>query len=325
MSATRKIKGHDVFVFICFLFVSVCLWLLKAMNERFEADIVVDVVVTNVPDGVEIEDQDALGVDVYVRDLGSELVEYTFGKSPQIRVSFFDFKDNDGKLSMPVSMLENRVAKSLKSSTTFLHFKDDSLQLSVRKISRELPLRVDYDIETARHHELVGVVPSVSTVVVTGPPSVVDGMQSVELPGLLLKNVRKDTLVIIPLSKERYIDYKPAEVAVQLSVAPFAVKSVISKVHVLGRDSGQEVQRYDVPDSVLVCYRTPSSVTGGISGHDFRVEIDFADISGEKPDSVALKVVTIPSSVDRRDVVVVPAFVHRKRVGLLERLGIISE
>ena len=54
MFMIKKINGRNALLFMCFLFVSSSLWLLEAMNERFETDIAVGVVVTNLPEGAEV-------------------------------------------------------------------------------------------------------------------------------------------------------------------------------------------------------------------------------------------------------------------------------
>ena len=92
MSSMKSEKGHNLFVFFCFLFVSFCLWLLKALNEKFETDIVVDVVVMNIPEGLELE-EDVVGVEVFVRDEGTKLVGYMFGANPQTNIDFKDLTE----------------------------------------------------------------------------------------------------------------------------------------------------------------------------------------------------------------------------------------
>ena len=158
MSFLNKINGHDALVFMCFLFVSFSLWLLNALNERFETDIAVDVIVTNLPEGVELENQDDITVGIFVRDKGSELFDYKFREAPKLSIDYNDLTDNDnGTLTMHFTALENRVSNALKPSSTFLHFKDDYLTLQVKREMVMLPVKLNYDVETERHFELVDV------------------------------------------------------------------------------------------------------------------------------------------------------------------------
>lgn len=312
MSPVKSEKGHNFFVFLCFLFVSFCLWLLKALNEKFETDIVVDVVVVNVPEGLELE-EDVAEVEVFVRDEGTKLVGYLFGANPQISIDFKDLTDIDGNLTMHVSTLENRVSNSLKPSSTFLHFKDDYLSLNVKRERKELPLKVNCDIETARNYELDAVVPSVPSVVVTAPPSRIVALEELQLPEIVLKGVRRDTVCTISFPKEKYVDYEPAQIELLVSVLPYVKKRTVCQVGIVNKPLDVESgEYYDVPDSVVVTYEVPASIAGDITAKDFEVGADFVELSDTKNDSVAFRIFKAPVSVERRDIKIIPEYVYRK-------------
>ena len=312
MSPVKSEKGHNLFVFLCFLFVSFCLWLLKALDEKFETDIVVDVVVMNIPEGLELE-EDVVGVEVFVRDEGTKLVGYMFGANPQTNIDFKDLTDIDGNLTMHVSTLENRVSNSLKPSSTFLHFKDDYISFKVKRERKELPLKVNHDIETARNYELDAVVPSVPSVVVTAPPSRIKALEELQLPELVLRGVRRDTVCTISFQEEKYVDYEPAQVDLLVSVLPYVKKRILCQVGIMNKPLDVELNGYyDVPDSVIVTYTAPASVAGDITVNDFGVGADFMELSDAKSDSVAFRIVRAPASVDKRDIKIVPEYVYRK-------------
>lgn len=317
----KKINGREALVFLCFLFVSFCLWLLKAMNERFETDIVVDVVVVNIPADVEFENQDAIGVEVFVRDRGTELLDYKIGNSPQIRVDFNELTDNgNGLYAMHFSSLENRISNALKSSSTFLHFKNDYLSLQLKRERVTLPVRLNYDVETKKHFELAAVETSVKEITVTAPSSRIKEWDFVELPEFVVRNLDKDSAFIYTLPQEKYVNYEPAKIDVFLSVSPYVSGMVTRRVHLVNRLFDLDLSNYcDIPDSVVISYLAPASVAGNINSNDFRVELDFVELTGGKNDSVYFKLAASPLSVEKSDVRIIPAGVRRKNI--FERIG----
>lgn len=328
MSFKSKINGHDTLVFICFLLVSFSLWLLNALNERFETDIAVDVVVTNLPEGVELENQDDITVGIFVRDKGSELFDYKFRNSPKLSVDYNDLTDNgNGTLTMHFTALENRVSNALKPSSTFLHFKDDYLSLQVKREMVTLPVKLNYDVETERHFELVNVEASVKEITVVAPSSKVKEWESIDLPEFVIKGLDKDTSFSFSLPRRKYFSYRPDVIDVHLAVAPYVSRKVTRRVNIVNRLFDIDLaDHYDIPDSVQVSYLAPSAVADRVTDEDFRVELDFVELTAGQSDSVYFKISSCPFSVENGDVVVTPGFVCRKKFpqqwsGLLKQIA----
>lgn len=328
MSFLNKINGHDTLVFMCFLIISSALWLLNAINERFETDIVVDVVVTNLPEGVELENQDDLTIEVFVRDKGSELFDYIFGNAPKVSVDYKDLTDNgNGSLTMHFTALENRVSNALKPSSTFLHFKDDYLSLQVKRERVTLPVKLNYDVETGKHYELVDVQTSVKDITVVAPSSRVKEWEFVELPEFVIKGLDKDTSFTFPLPREKYLSYEPSVIDVHLTVAPYVSRNVKRRVNIVNRLFDLNLgDYYDIPDSVTVSYLAPASVADRITEEDLRVELDFVELTGGKGDTVHFRLASCPFSIEKDEVTITPGAVCRKEYpqqwgGLLKQIA----
>ena len=293
MSFLNKINGHDALVFMCFLFVSFSLWLLNALNERFETDIAVDVIVTNLPEGVELENQDDITVGIFVRDKGGELFDYKFREAPKLSIDY----------------------NALKPSSTFLHFKDDYLTLQVKREMVTLPVKLNYDVETERHFELVDVGTSVKEITVVAPSSKVKEWESIDLPEFVIKGLNKDTFFSFSLPRRKYFSYQPDVIDVHLTVAPYVSRKVTRHVNVVNRLFDIDLSdHYDIPDSVSVSYLAPSAVADRVTDEDFKVELDFVELTGGQSDSVYFKISSCPFSIEDRDVVITPGFVCRRKI-----------
>ena len=75
MHSEKVNKGHDLLVFLVFLLVSFCLWLLKVSNENFETKVAIGVTVLDMPEGLELQD-------------GGKRINHVFGEgtSPRFRM-----------------------------------------------------------------------------------------------------------------------------------------------------------------------------------------------------------------------------------------------
>lgn len=315
ISLMKKINGHDALVFLGFLVVSFSLWLLKAMGEVHETGIVVDVVVKNLPTGIELDNNEDVKIEVLVRDKGEELFDYKFGQSPQVVVDFEELSDDgNGNLKMNLSALVNRVSNALKPSSTFLRFKDEFLALQLKREVVTLPVKLKYDIETVKHYELVGVETSAEEVRITLPSSKAKMLKRIDLPDLSLKGLSNDTMLYVPLPKDKYVNYEPSVVGVKVQVAPYVAGSVRGRVAVRNNMFSMDIGNFCyMPDSVVVSYMAPASVAAGVTSDDFVIELDFLELLGEKNDSVQFKLQSFPLGIDKDDVRLIPEFVRCRR------------
>ena len=314
MSPIKVFNGRNTLVFLFFLFVSVCLWLLQALNEQYETVITVDVTVTGVPQGVVVEPSDDIEIGVVVRDWGTELAKYNFGGNAGVNVDFSEFVNNKGRLSLPLASLENRVAGLLPSSMTLLRFDGDSLLLSVKKGKVVRPLKLNYRISTAKHVELLDVEVEPQTVSVVALTSQIEQIEEVELPFFELNNVKSDTVVPMLLKGVEYVEYDPAVVEVKVSVADY-VKNVARVPVTLKNSNGllREDIPYDIPEFVTVAFYAPQSARGSYSDSMFTVTFDCNETLKEKKDSICLHLASKPSFVDKDDVSLSHKYVYSKK------------
>ena len=129
-------------IFVFFVAVSFFMWVLKALNEKYEARISIAVTVTGVPNGIELEELEEGELEVIVHDNGTNLIKYLFTDVPPIKVDYSELNDNNGVLTMPVSALTNRASLLFDPSASLLHFNKELLTVRVRLEKKVLPVVV---------------------------------------------------------------------------------------------------------------------------------------------------------------------------------------
>ena len=311
-------KIRHLFVFLLFMVVASSLWLLKALNEEYETDITVGVTVTGLPEGVEIEADGELEMVVCVHDRGTSLVGYMLGTPPMIKVDYSELTDDNGRLSIPVSQLKNRVASRLYSSTVLLHFKDEKFKANIRKEHRELPVNVPYNISAQPHYEVksVRVVPDYLSV--DAPSSVLSWLNEIDVEGVNCSGLVNDTVIgLRVLTDAKYADIASADVELRVDVEPLVTRRIDVPL-TLSNTPGDAVKVknskyvYDVPDSVSLEFEVSKDDCDAVSAADFVAELDFNDIKAKKAKSLRVNMSKVPGYVVGGAVIVTPANVEIK-------------
>lgn len=322
MPATKPNKGQEIWVFLVFLFVSFCLWLMKVTNENFETSIPVGVIVKHIPPGVELENDD-VEIEVGVRAKGSKLLAYKLWKECNIVVDYNDFADNDGVLSLPTSKLTNNVEGSLPPFFSFKYFEDDSLILRVRKESAVLPVLFKPVIVAGRNVEYNGFVLSADSVTVTAPPAFMHGMENVEFVTDSLVTVTKDTVLNFAFPKRKYVGYEPDRLTASIKASPYTVVSVKRKLQLVDMHSS-DVNMLSIPDSVTVSCLLPPSRVADVGEAHFAVYAAPGDIINGERDTLRFKVASLPPFVRRENVRVEPEYILLDNKWSFRILGIFN-
>lgn len=307
MPTKKPNKAQEFWVFLAFLFVSFCLWLMKVTNESFETNITVGVIVKHVPAGVELENDD-VEIEVGVRAKGSKLLAYKLWKECSIVVDYADFADNDGILSMPTSKLTNNIGSSLPAFFTFRYFEDDSLTVKIKKESVTLPVIFNPVIVAGNNVEYDGYRLSADSVIVTAPPAFLNGVENVHFGTDSVILVTRDTLLRCTLPQRRYVKYEPAVLTANIKASPYTMLNIRRRVQLVDTVSG-EITPSDIPDSVTVSCMLPPSMAAKVGKAHFNVYAAPGDIVKGERDTLRLRVSSLPPFVRRENVRVEPEYI----------------
>ena len=156
--------------FLFFLLVSCCLWLLQVLNEDYETDVPFAVSIQNLPEGIELLNEDDAKVLVRLSDRGTVLSKYNVGRMPTIAVDFSDFKHHGGTLSIPVSLLKKLISEMVEPTTSVVRYHDDTVYVKVVQSRKLLHVRLHGKIDAAEHYEITDVAIEPVDVMVAATP-----------------------------------------------------------------------------------------------------------------------------------------------------------
>lgn len=147
----RTTKGRSLLTFCGFLAIATVFWFLLALNDDVVHDYTIPVELQDFPKEVTILSGANGHVSVNVRDKGSALMRYSFGRVPVLRLRYSDFTSTrDHHLTFSAVQLGNAVRAIFGPSATIGTMRPDSLDIAITtEPGIRVPVRVDADVTTS--------------------------------------------------------------------------------------------------------------------------------------------------------------------------------
>lgn len=297
--------GRDMLLFLFFVLVSCCLWLMLTLNRDYETDIKFNLSVKEVPEDVSFSPQDEELI-VHISDRGTTLMNYKLEAFLPISVNYSELVNRKGRLILPASVLQKRIKKQLRSSTTILSIQPDTLLYYTKESAVKYPVAFNGKLLPARQYALgdIRVVPD--SVWVFAPSQIADTLKSIPTEYFVKEELRDTLNITLPLAVASNINCNPAEVNVIIPVYPYTQKSFDLPVH--GIDFPDTYRLRTFPSRVQVKLDVKSDDYNLVSADDFEVGISYLDIYGSDSNRAELKLLRSPSWV--KEVKIVPSAVE---------------
>ncbi len=123
------LKSKEFLVFLFFFLVSSAFWVMMAVKDTMEREIVIPVRMVNVPKNVVIT-ENIDQIRVTIRDNGYNIIGFYLDNDRVIEVNFHDFsKTEEGKVSVSSSELHKVVKSKLGRSAEILSIKPDKIEM----------------------------------------------------------------------------------------------------------------------------------------------------------------------------------------------------
>lgn len=106
-------NSREFLIFLFFVFVSFCFWLLQVLNDDYETEFSVPLRLKNVPSDVVLTSELPDELRIGVKDRGTVLANYMLGQTfYPIVVDFKDYEDKGSRVRIPVSALMKKILRS---------------------------------------------------------------------------------------------------------------------------------------------------------------------------------------------------------------------
>lgn len=293
--ALLKLFRGDFSVFLLFLALTLFFWWSQTMNQNYETQMKLPVLVADVPENVRITGQPARQLTVSLSGKGSTLKKSgRKGSRNVLRVSNSVFMMSHGHASLSTSRLRDSIAAMLPPSVSIHSISPDSLvyQYAVQH-SVMLPVEFDGTTESQDQFFLERIEFSPDSI----RAQVLDTDTAVhravaEVGQVLLSS---DTIIrIASLRHERDVVFSQDQVTVTILSQQYTEKSL--EVPITGVNFPEYVHLKAFPSKVGVTFWVKMSEYDRVTETDFQVVVDYNDISADAS-KVRVRIYSQPANV----------------------------
>ncbi len=292
--------NKEFLIFLFFLFLSGCFWLMMSLNETYEKEFSIPVRLVGVPKNAVMTGDVTDTVKITVRDKGFTLVTYQYGKwFRPLTFKFSSYADEDqGHGVIPNADAVRQVQSQLYGSTKLLSVKPDKLDFYFTYgASKQVPVKFKGKITTSKTYYLAHTEFMPSMVTVYANKKQLDELKYVEIEPFVYRNLQDTIHQNVRLQKVRGVKVVPN--SVRLSVYPDVLteETVDVPVTAINMPSGMVLRTF--PARVTVRFTIGASLFRTISPDQFRVVVDYDELVDNPSDKCTLQLRGVPRTVSK--------------------------
>ena len=290
-------KSREFLVFLLFVFLSSCFWLLLVLNDEYETELSIPFRMKNVPENVVLTSELPQNLTVSVKDRGTVLVNYLFGQTfYPVTVDFEDYSDRGNQVRILSRTLDKRISALLNQSTKLLSIRPDTLELIyTRAKAKKVPVRLRGEIKAGRQFYISDIVYSPDSVMVYAPNEILDTITTAYTENLYLEQVSDTTHLRVNLKSVKGARFTPPYNDVTFYVDIYSEKSV--EVPVVGVNFPDDKILRTFPSKVQVTFQVGLSQFKNVTEDDFKVVVDYNTLEGNGEEKCMLHLFESPANV----------------------------
>lgn len=290
-------KSREFLIFLFFVFVSFCFWLLQVLNDDYETELSIPLRIKNVPENVVMTSELPEELKVVVKDRGTVLVNYLLGKTLYpVTLDFEEYADRGSLVRIPALTLNKRIASQLNQSTKMSVIKPDTLELIyTRGKAKKVPVALRGEVKADRQYYISDIVCSPDSVMVYAPNGILDTITKAYTEELYLEQISDTTRQRIALMPVKGARFTPAYSDVAFYVDVYSEKVV--EVPVRGVNFPEDKVLRTFPSKVQVAFQIGLSQFKSVTANDFEVVVDYKELSDNKGEKCMPVLTQFPKNI----------------------------
>ena len=291
-------KSREFLIFLFFVFVSFCFWLLQVLNDDYETELSMQLKLKNVPENVVLTSELPNELKIGVQDKGTVLINYLLGKSLYpVTIDFEEYQDKGNQIRFLSSALSKRVTGQLSQSTKLLAIKPDTLELIyTRGEGKKVPVCLRGEVEAERQYYISERIFSPDSVMVYAPQEILDTITAAYTETLYVEEISDTTrhrAGIMPVKGARFT---PSYSDITFMVDMYSEKTV--EVPVQGVNFPEDKLLRTFPSKVQVTLQIGLRQFKTVNAEDFTVVVDYQTLEREKSEKCKPVLLKSPANVN---------------------------
>lgn len=290
-------KCRECLVFLFFVLISFCFWMLQTLDESYQTEFKVPVRLKNVPKEVVLTSDFPDNVRIRVEDRGTVLLNYMLGRTFfPISFDFNDYKDEGAHVCISSAELTKKVAAQLNVSTKVLSIRPDTLDfIYTQAKAKKVPVRLVGTVQAARQYYISRVSFSPDSVMAYAPQEILDTLKAAYTERLHWENVSDTLKERVRMGKLKGVKYIPAYNDVSVYVDMYSEKTVEVPVIGINFPAGKVLRTF--PSKVQVTFQVGLRHFKDVSSDDFFIGVTYEDVLKAKGDKLPLVLKGAPDFV----------------------------
>lgn len=285
-SAPKKIKAflnrqrwNQALIFFFFILLSLGFWMLQSLQQDYEIELSFPVRYKNVPPEMVFTPQLPKQIRVKVKDKGSVLLNYTFGrKFIPIEIEFKGLNPAGGEFKVPAKTIESDILKQLLSTTVMESADPANLALKYApRAKKEIPIVFNGEIVPEAGFFLsdsVTLTPGKAEVYAS--KEILDTLKQIQTEYIRIDQVNKNVARQIRLSEIEGVTVVPETVMLSAAVEEYTEKTLV--IPVFCPDLPANLILRTFPPKIKVTCHIPLSRFKELTDNDIRLEVKFAEL-----------------------------------------------
>lgn len=291
-----KLFRGDFLVFLLFLGITFFFWWSQTMNQNYETQMKIPLVVSDVPDNIRITEQPERQITVSLSGKGTSLRKSgRRGEHKVLRVSNSAFGMSHGHASLSTSRLRDSISAMLPASVQIRSISPDSLVYQyVNQYSVMLPVEFGGTTESQDQFFLERIEFRPDSIRISVLESDTAVHRAIAGSGQI--QLSSDTIIrTVPLRRDPGVIYSQDEVVMTVLSQQYTEKSV--EVPVTGVNFPPYVSLKSFPSKAVVTVWVKMSEYDRVTAADFQVVVDYNDIADSDASNARLRIYSQPANV----------------------------
>lgn len=296
-SCLRRMSSREFLIFLLFVGVSFCFWVIKTLQLDYETEIVIPLKLKNVPQDVMITAELPEELQVSIKDKGTVLFyNYFMSRFSAVAIDFEDYKYQGNYVALSASDLKTRIDKQLKASTSIVTILPDTIDFVYTKAkAKTVPIALKGTIKAASKYQIADTILSQDSILVYAPPYLLSRIDTIYSKHQYLIDLQDKTTLDVELQKVKGARFSPQTIKVTLPVDVITEKVVDVPILAENFPLGKRLSTF--PSSVKVHFNVGASKYKEIKSSDFVIVLSYDSLRHSTSNKVSLEISIAPKGI----------------------------
>lgn len=289
--------NREFLIFLFFFALSGAFWLLMAMNETYEREIVIPVRLVDIPDNVVLSSDTTTYVRLNVRDKGYSLLTYQYGdKLHTIKINFSNYVKKEGVGLVSTAELQKLLYQQLFSSSKIVSIKPYKIEYYFNYGQKQkVPVRLNGTVEPGQSYYFSKLELTPDSVEIYANKSVLDSIKYLLTTRVNIKNVTDTLRQRLYLKRIRGVKLVPDTVLLTVYPDVLTEEKVEVPVTAVNMPEGKVLRTF--PGRITVVFTCGASMFRSIHADQFKVIADYNEIVANPSDKCNIYLRIMPHGV----------------------------